>query len=153
MLSKINSFITTISQIWLNTHANPAELGIPKESTNYIWHPMQHAIECFHTYIDNNESHKYHISDYYYIIKCYLKLLVTFCHTLLHKLTYTDTLNESESVQHLAAEPRWLRLPLPLLPNGDISRNTSSNENYKKICQNHKICQADFSLTNLTKIH
>ena len=57
---------------------------------------MQHAIECFHTYIDNNESHKYHISDYYYIIKCYLKLLVTFCHTLLHKLTYTDTLNESE---------------------------------------------------------
>ena len=23
----------------------------------------------------------------------------------------------------------------------------------KKICQNHQICQADFSLTNLTKIH
>ena len=100
MLSKINSFITTISQIWLNTHTNPAEQGVPTESTNYIWHPMQHAIECFHTYIDNNESHKYHISDYYYIIKCYLKLLVTFFHTLLHKLTYTDTLNESESVQH-----------------------------------------------------
>ena len=100
MLSKINSFITTISQIWLNTHANPVELGIPKECMNYIWHPMQHAIECFHTYIDNNESHKHRISDYNYIIKCYLKLIVTFCHTLLHKLTYIDTLNESKSVQH-----------------------------------------------------
>ena len=32
----INNFITTISQIWLNTHANPAELDVPTESTNYI---------------------------------------------------------------------------------------------------------------------
>ena len=32
----INNFVTTISQIWLNIHANPAELGVPTESTNYI---------------------------------------------------------------------------------------------------------------------
>ena len=62
---------------------------LPTESINYIWHPTRHAIECFHTYFNNNRSHKDHISGYNYIIKCYLKLLVTFCHTLLHTCTCT----------------------------------------------------------------
>ena len=76
--------ITTISQVRLNTHANLAELGVPTESTNYIWNPTRHAIECFHAYFNNNGSHKDDISGYNYIIKCYLRLLVTFCHALLH---------------------------------------------------------------------
>ena len=41
---QLHHSITTISQIQLNTHANPAELGIPMENTNYIWHPMRLSV-------------------------------------------------------------------------------------------------------------
>ena len=47
-------------------------------------HTICERIESFHAYFNNNGSHKDHISGYSYIIKYYLKLLVTFCHALLH---------------------------------------------------------------------
>ena len=78
------------------------------------------------------------------------------CHVLSHFATQANLYWHPQRIwefQTLGGRAKVVEVAPPPLPNGDISRNTCSNENCKKICQNHQISQADFSLTNLTKIH